>query len=1537
MPEIKNTFLKGRMNQDLDSRILPQGEYREAINLLISRSEGSTVGEFENILGNTNVGTISSSHQESVIGHFVDETNNRVYLFATTFSNEDASARATSSERMRIIEFNLSAPANPVTLVSGYWLNFNKKFPIYGVNLLEDLLFWTDNLNQPRKINVTTARNNLTAYTEELQISVAKYYPCLPVVPIHKIIGTTSAFNNTTTQIALTAGNANIKVGDIVTDADQTDISNSIITNILPPVRVVEVVNPGTNTLFRVNPAITPGALGANKKVAFIRTTMENNSDQYVSNYSIQTVDDATFGGNTMVRILKSPGAILGGVPRVGDIVTNLTVPDSIPNLNHANAAYRYPLRVANVNVDTGGVFDNAGQWTITFDKDMTAGGNLAGIVNTNQIAIGNNENYDPNFLGDSKLLEDKFVRFSYRFKFDDNEYSLMAPFSNIMFIPKQQGQFGLGQVDTKVNDINNYYQDETDAYTSTIVEWFENDMDSVDVKIPVPDTISNLISKYKIQKIEVLYKESDALAVKVLDTIDLTTAGLTLESIQYDDDINGFITQQYYNYNYKSNKPYKTLPQNQTTRVYDKVPIRALAQEVSSNRVIYGNFVEKMTPPSAIDYSVGFTNSDLESSNFAAIYPHQTVKSNRTYQVGFVLADYYGRQSDVILSSFDSDNSQRGSSVYVPYRSSSEATTAPVIDWLGQNLTLTIDNAIAEDINFQAGQPGIYKEDGHVASVKAITDGDADYEADKTYATSTQGGAAGSGCTVRVTSVNAGAITGLAIIESGSGYTQDQELIVVGGGGSGTFTVNTGIANPLGFYSYKVVVKQQEQEYYNVYLPGFVNGLPIQNQVWNGTVTGLQPSSFSPIETQRNKIFFCTLLSDNINKIPRNLKEVGPTDREYNSDEVLYIRVNNPNATKDEEVRNLQYYPGKLEQNVLNIGTAKETELAAIPFAEFRTSYTYNGITIGATGNKGDYGGVTQYAADSAHPERATVTINAGRIPYGDVGDVQSFYGSEQNPFIIKVGQVGNHGNPIGAFVCGKGEGGGGPLNYGIPHDTNWNQNGTPLQNIRNMEPILSVAETKPVFSVLDLYYETAMTGKLEILNGMINTNYNGAVRINASSGTFPESTPSGTDVGVAFKFVDGSGADIPYANVTVAPTISKVYRQNDLNQNNLPGLFTIVQKTNNEYQIRTADTFYYSEDSNANPSKDVYIFSFQITTTGSTGVDTLSDAFTLSLTNIDPVMYHTSISDSNPDNRITSTYPVQPNPAVNDTNIVQLFGTNGSPISNTNNRSQELIWSIKSLSPNTPGSVSDFSISSSGLVTSNITMTNEQAYGLVINLADANNASPGKLDIDRTITWTAGTAFAPKAIGSGQIGGVNYEIAGSGNTAEYIWGDVADNYQADASGSPFGSAANNLFNIKKLYNDSAQGGGACPSGATAKLFQGTIKITPKLFNTSTAIGDISVSIAVQYRANSGQSWSSINSLSGAGLDSWTSTTTTDQLTKSAAVADSETRNYKFDQLGEYRVLTNSLSGDAQSVAKFEVEFQDGAYGITTSGPCDE
>ena len=52
------------------------------------------------------------------------------------------------------------------------------------------------------------------------------------------------------------------------------------------------------------------------------------------------------------------------------------------------------------------------------------------------------NPDYNANWAGDPNFLQDKFVRFSYRYKFDDGEYSLMAPFTQTCFIPKQQGYF---------------------------------------------------------------------------------------------------------------------------------------------------------------------------------------------------------------------------------------------------------------------------------------------------------------------------------------------------------------------------------------------------------------------------------------------------------------------------------------------------------------------------------------------------------------------------------------------------------------------------------------------------------------------------------------------------------------------------------------------------------------------------------------------------------------------------------------------------------------------------------------------------------------------------------------------------------------------------------------------------------------------------------------------------------------------------------------------------------------------------------------
>jgi hypothetical protein len=90
MPQITNTFLKSKMNKDLDARILPNGEYRDAQNLQISRSEGSEVGEFENILGNERLkylytGRNFSSYTGKIIGQFTDPPTGSIYIFSAGY------------------------------------------------------------------------------------------------------------------------------------------------------------------------------------------------------------------------------------------------------------------------------------------------------------------------------------------------------------------------------------------------------------------------------------------------------------------------------------------------------------------------------------------------------------------------------------------------------------------------------------------------------------------------------------------------------------------------------------------------------------------------------------------------------------------------------------------------------------------------------------------------------------------------------------------------------------------------------------------------------------------------------------------------------------------------------------------------------------------------------------------------------------------------------------------------------------------------------------------------------------------------------------------------------------------------------------------------------------------------------------------------------------------------------------------------------------------------------------------------------------
>ena len=82
MPEIKNSFTGGKMNKDLDERLIPNGQYRDAMNIQVSTSEGSDVGTVQNILGNYEVpGQSFVSDEAFCVGSISDEKNDKLYWF----------------------------------------------------------------------------------------------------------------------------------------------------------------------------------------------------------------------------------------------------------------------------------------------------------------------------------------------------------------------------------------------------------------------------------------------------------------------------------------------------------------------------------------------------------------------------------------------------------------------------------------------------------------------------------------------------------------------------------------------------------------------------------------------------------------------------------------------------------------------------------------------------------------------------------------------------------------------------------------------------------------------------------------------------------------------------------------------------------------------------------------------------------------------------------------------------------------------------------------------------------------------------------------------------------------------------------------------------------------------------------------------------------------------------------------------------------------------------------------------------------------
>jgi len=1080
MAKATNSFVTGKMNKDRDDRLLQANEYRNAMNAQVSRSEGANVGALENVLGNSLISdfrTITGAGNIVSIGYCSDEINNRVFIFLT--DNTNPTPFYVNTQKSYIIVYNALTETTTV-LATGKFLNFSTAFPITGVNILEDLLYFTDNRNQPRVINVTLGPSvgtqpNPTYYTIEEQISVAKYNP-YQSIQLYK----------------------------------ESSISNEY------------------------------------------ETTMYDVVSLYYPDGGLGNLNVDAAAGQSNLQILKEGFQ--------GDIVTSM-----------GGGGGTAGVKVGRRNKTTGVITDTG--LTVNASSDQTThwqvilSGSITGSLidkDDEEIVFSFNPYYNPDYNGDKDYLRDRFVRFAYRFKFINGEYSIMSPFTQPCFIPKQDGYFmyklnptAAGVTITGSPSLD--MQDEEDTYRSTVVEFMENKVNKIILRIPLPYSSAQTQTILHVEEIDILFKESDSNIINIIETVEMSRVrAQTAGSV--------------YEYEYQSRKPYKVLPSSETTRTYDKVPVKALAQEVISNRIVYGNFENKHIPPSTIDYNVAvsqkstfdlgaatattngnnnsgvttinintlaaglsiqngyivtasgipantvivsFTSTSVTISNattssitngttltFAAPsnvryttskveYPNSSLKQNRNYQVGIVLSDKFGRSSTVILSNSDSSvefsNEQYlGSTVFSDYINNNiTADTFP-----GNSLKVLFNNPIP------GGSTGIYN--GDTTS--------ADY-------------------------------------------------------------------NPLGWYSYKIVVKQTEQEYYNVYLPGIMAAYP------NDPLKELGKTSHT------------VLISDNINKVPRDLTEVGPEQKQFRSSINLHGRVENL-ASSVNNLNNIQYYPGPTSPIVSVIGTDRDL-FDGIPTANYVASAEFYNVVsnplIARINTPSKQIGV------QAVITTATVgsTTLAGLDTLGLTTNTIS-----PTPFaaaIVSGQTVTGNGIVDGTIIVSVSNSGGFRKIV-----LNKNTEGTSVGDVLTFSPTqidvtmpqLAVMETDGVNSNLDIFWETTSEGLITELNQAVLGGTADAVSLSGfNASIFKESLALNSEILSAdFTILDQFSNDITYSATT--PPQLQLHSVIDYSGNNVTSTFSL-SRTGNNYNVELEDYLYYSNQSS---TKQTYSFTFEV-----------------------------------------------------------------------------------------------------------------------------------------------------------------------------------------------------------------------------------------------------------------------------------------------------------------------------------------------------
>jgi hypothetical protein len=168
MANFTRTFTAGKMNKTFDERVVPDGEYIDAMNVRMGSTEKSEAGVIENTNGNLPLTVLSYdgdrlSTDARCIGAINDSARETLYWFV-----HDSNFTKSNTKKIDlVVSFNMVSQALTYHIVSmddgggvNTTLNFNPDYLITGVDIVENLLFWTDDYSQPRFININRGYAN---------------------------------------------------------------------------------------------------------------------------------------------------------------------------------------------------------------------------------------------------------------------------------------------------------------------------------------------------------------------------------------------------------------------------------------------------------------------------------------------------------------------------------------------------------------------------------------------------------------------------------------------------------------------------------------------------------------------------------------------------------------------------------------------------------------------------------------------------------------------------------------------------------------------------------------------------------------------------------------------------------------------------------------------------------------------------------------------------------------------------------------------------------------------------------------------------------------------------------------------------------------------------------------------------------------------------------------------------------------------------------------------------------------------------------